>query len=146
MAIIDKTLFRRVEFELYNYQKHLRELGEVRQDILYGSVKKPEGPMPEGHISDSTGVKGRDMAGLWDGEQGRWLEVIHDSVRLLPRELKMLVKYKYFDGMHGDTIAMKLHISQSLFYEWRETVIIRIVLLAAQRGLAKPIRDKNVVA
>ncbi|MDX9816546.1 MAG: hypothetical protein RBT06_06375 [Smithellaceae bacterium] len=144
MAIIDKNLFRKVEGELYNYQRNLRKLNEARLDILYGGAERPTaGSMPEGHISDPTGAKGRAMAGLLDSEQGRWTEVMHDTFQMLPRELKMLVKYKYFDGMRNEETAMRLHISRSLFYEWREEVIIRIVLLATQRDLVTPIRERR---
>jgi hypothetical protein len=145
LAIIDKNLFRKVEGELYNYQRNLRELNEARLDILYGGAERPKaGSMPEGHVSDPVGEKGRVMAGLWDSEQGRWIEVIHDTFQMLPRELKMLVKYKYFDGITSPyDLAMKLHISVSLFYEWREDVILRMVLLATQRGLVQPIKEKS---
>jgi len=146
MAIIEKALFRKVEYELYNYQAHVKELNELRAEILQAGPEKAELPYLRSNIaSDTTGKKGVKLAEVTESEQARWVEVIHDSLRLLPRELKMLVKYKYFEGMRNERVAMKLHISRSLFYEWREDVIIRIVLLATQRGLVKPFREKEQV-
>lgn len=146
MAIIEKALFRKVEYELYNYQTHVKELNELRTEILQAGPDKAELPYLKSNIaSDATGKKGVKLAEVAKGEQARWVEVIHDSLRLLPRELIMLVKYKYFEGMRNERVAMKLHISRSLFYEWREDVVIRIVLLATQRGLIRPFREKEQV-
>lgn len=144
MAIIEKSLFRKVEYELYNYQAHVKELNEMRAEILHVGPDKTEVPYLKGNVaSDATGKKGAKLAEIMESEQAQWIEVIHDSVRRLPRELKMLVKYKYFEGMKNEAATMRLHISRSLFYEWREDVVIRIVLLATQRGLIKPIREKK---
>lgn len=144
VAIIDKSLFRKVEYELYNYQAHVKELNELRAEILYAGPDRSELSTVESNaISDSTGKKGVKLAEIMQGEQARWIEVIHDSLRLLPRELKMLVKYKYFDRYRNEAVAMRLHISRSLFYEWREDVVVRIVLMATQRGLVKPFREKT---
>lgn len=143
MSIIEKTLFRRVEYELYNYHKHLKEQAERREELLHYTPRPYAEGNSEGYVSNPSETKGITLAHLTEGEQGQWLEVIHDSFTQLPREMKMLVKYKYFDGVKNEAVAMKLHISRSLFFEWREDVIIRIVLLATQRGLAKPIKEKN---
>jgi len=146
MSIIEKTLFRKVEYELYNYQKHLKEMLEQREELLHYTPKPYAEGNSEGYKSNPSETKGVKLAHLTESEQGQWIEVIHDSFQLLPRELKMLVKYKYYDGITNEAVAMKLHISRSLFFEWRMDIIIRIVLLATQRGLAKPIKEKNGAA
>ena len=144
IAVIDKSLFRKVEYELYNYQAHVKELNELQAEILHAGPDKAELPYLKSNIaSDTTGKKGAKLAEVMESEQAKWVKVIHDTLRILPRELKMLVKCKYFDGMKNEAVAMRLHISRSLFYEWREDVIIQIVLLATQRGLIKPIREKT---
>ncbi len=143
MAIIEKSLFRKVEYELYNYQAHIEELNELRAEILHAGTGKSElRSLVQKFVSDTTGKKGVKLVELMEDDQARWVEVIHDSLRRLPRELKLLVEYKYFNKMKNETAMLKLHISRSLFYEWREDVIIRIVLLATQRGLAKPFKEK----
>ena len=142
MAIIDKTLFRKVEYELYNYQKHVKELNEHREELLHYTPRPEVGGRSDGHISNPSESKGIKLAHLSESEQGQWLSLIHDSFQLLPREHKALVKYKYYDGLQNETTAIKLHISRSLFYEWREDIVLRIVLLATQRGLVKPIKEK----
>jgi len=142
MAIIDKTLFRKVEYELYNYQKHIKELNERREELLHYTPRPEIGGRSDGYISNPTELKGIKRAHLPESEQGKWLRIIHDSFQLLPREHKALVKYKYYDGLQNEIVAIRLHISRSLFYEWREDIILRIVLLATQRGLVKPIKEK----
>jgi len=144
VAIIDKDLFRQVERELYNYQQNVRRLNERRESILHGSPYPSEG-RSKGRISDPTATRGGRLADIEGSEQVRWIECIHDCLRVMPREYKMLVKYKYFDKLKWWQVADRLHISASLYYAWRENVVLQIVLAATQRGLIQPIKfqEKN---
>ncbi len=137
MPIISKELFRRIEHELYNYQEHVRELNEARAEVLYGTPHRFEGKS-KGCASDPTAVRGIKLARLDETEQAKWVECIHDALEAMPTEYKMLVKYRYFDRMRPDMVARKLHISRSLFFKWRENIVLHIVLLATERDLVRP--------
>ena len=144
MAIIDKELFRRVEHELYNYQQNVRRLNDERESILYGTPYPSEG-RSKGRISDPTSTRGSRLAELEHCEQTKWIECIHDCLKVMPREYKLLVKYKYFDNLKWWQVADRLHISASLYYAWRENVVLQLVLAATQTGLIQPVKfqEKN---
>lgn len=142
MPIIDKKLFTKIEKELYNYHSNIREINEQRQEILYGAPMPDSISKSEGRISDPTAMKVAKMSKLKDSEQGRWVDLIHDAFYKMPAEYKFLIKFKYFEGDSNNVVMDRLHISQSAFYEWRENIIISILLLATQRGLIKPFNEK----
>lgn len=142
MPIIDKKLFSRIEKELYNYHSNIQAINERREEALYSSYKPDSVSKSEGRISDPTATKAIEMSRTGETEQGRWVAVIHDTFQKMPFEYKQLIKFKYFDGGSNNAVMDKLHISQSAFYEWRENIIISILLLATQRGLIKPYNEK----
>jgi DNA-directed RNA polymerase specialized sigma subunit len=142
VPIIDKKLFARIERELYNYHGNIQEINEQRQEIMYGSPMSDTSSKSEGRISDPTAMKATRLAKVAESEQSRWVNVIHDAIQKMPAEYKFLIKLKYFDG-HGNKMVMdRLHVSQSAYYEWRENIVMGILLLATQRGLIKPLNDE----
>lgn len=144
MAIIDKDLFRRIEHELYNYQQNVQKINERRTNILYGTPYPSEG-RNKGRISDPTSARGVRLADLGESEEAKWVECISAALRAMPRELKALVKYTYFDGYKWWQVADKIHISPSLYYAWRENAVLQVVLAATQAGLIAPVKfqEKN---
>lgn len=143
MQVVGKDVFRRVEKELYSYPGYLIMLQEQRQDILYATPRRETEGRAIGHVSDPTLARGIKLAGLAEGDTGRWANLIQYALSQLPREQQQLVKYKYFDGMKNDLVGEKLYISRRVFYVWREDIILYIVLLATQRGLLRPLKDKS---
>lgn len=137
MPVINKELFRRIEHELYTYPQHVRELNERRAEALYGTPQRREG-RSKGRVSDPTAARGDRLARLSESEQAKWVECIHEALKLMPMEYKMLVKYRYFDKHKTDDVADKIHISRALYFVWREYVILYIAMLATQKGLVQP--------
>jgi len=143
VPIVEKSVFKRVERELYTYHQNLRDQANRRLALLHSTPRPDSIGRSEGHVSDPSQVKGVNLAAISESEQARWLNVIHDAFHSLPTDYKMLIKFKYFDKYRNEVVADKLHISRSRFYEWRENIVLYIVLLATQRGLIKPIKEKE---
>lgn len=143
MGLIDRDLFRRVEFELYNYQANARKLRERQEEILYSTPYPSEG-RSEGSVSDPTMARGLRLARLNESEQAQWVQCIKDALQLMPPEYRDLVRYKYVDGLKVEEIADRLHISRAWYFVWRENVVLYIIVLATQRGLIKPIDESAV--
>lgn len=141
---IDRDTFRRVERELYNYQANIRTLNEKRGSILHGSPYRFEG-RSEGRLSDPTSIRGGRLADLNNSEQAKWVQCIHDALQIMPTEYKTLVKLKYFDQLRTDTIARRLKVGRTLYFSWRENVVLYIAILATQRGLMQPIKERAEV-
>lgn len=142
LPIIDKKLFARIEKELYTYNSNVREINERREELLYSSPKPDSAARSQGRISDQTAMKAAKLSQINETDTVRWANVIHDSFERMPAEYMLLIKLKYFEGNSNQVVMDKLHVSQSAYYEWRENIVISILLLATQRGLVKPFAEK----
>lgn len=134
MSIVDRGLFRRIEAELYNYKANTRELEEAREEILQGT-EQPAAGRGGGGVSDPTLIRVMRLAQLADTDQGRWVTCIDTALAMMADEQRRLVRCKYMDKLSVDQIADELNISRSLYFIWRERVVLHVAVLASQLGL-----------
>jgi len=138
VALISKSIIRKIETELYNYPSSLKTITEQRNSILFDS-HYPDVSVSGGEVSNPTESKGMRMAKIEVG----WVDLITESLRRMPGEYISLMKGIYFQHKQVFRVADELHISQSLAYAWKDNMIFYIVLMATQRGIIEPFELEN---
>jgi RinA family phage transcriptional activator len=130
---IKKITFKHAESEWYNYHNTLKEIANLREEIMNpfkenredvnivkgaNSVKQPGDPTQ------------RIATRLSTNRQLRYLEEIAKSIEdvynALPNEYKKLVQLRYWrkgTKLTWDQIADELHVSKRQAIRWRDDII-----------------------
>lgn len=130
-----KSVFRYIEAELYDYPATLKEIGQLREEIIESGAKEEGVRVQVSSISDPTATRATML--LTNRRLKRLVEVreaIEAVIYHLEPHHRRLVELKYWDRMLTNTgIAQQLNISEMTFYRWRRDIVIAI---GQQLGLA----------
>ena len=121
---IPSATFRWVEYELYNLEKHKKELKLLREEILLHSPDRFSGRV-SGVISDQTGDKVvRLMSDPRISNLERKIGVIE---RVLRRKVfRDIYELKYKKGLSVEECCKRMGIEKGMFKLLREILICQI--------------------
>jgi RinA family phage transcriptional activator len=123
-------VFKHVEAELYSYWDSIKELKQLREEIIFST------PFVEGDGGKSNlpgDPTGRKATALLMHRRIQQLEQITKAIRTvydqLPPEKQRLVQMKYWTSPQIFTwegIAQKVHISKRQALRWRDEIVHEI--------------------
>jgi RinA family phage transcriptional activator len=123
-----KAAFRHIEAELYYYHDTVKEIENIRKEILLASPVKQEGK-PSG-VSDPTfNIVTRLTLDKRLNKLEEITEAIETVVGICDRPRAELIKLKYWTRpqyLTWNGIAQKINISERQVYIWREEIITAI--------------------
>lgn len=137
MSIIDKKIYKEIEWHLYHYFDLRRELKEYREGVL-NSSKPLLGCIGGGqsYHSDPTALKAIKLSDPEIEEKQNWINVIEKAIRKYGNTEKgKLLQMQYFDEEGQNYIQEKLHIERRTYFLWRNEIVITIALYAQKYNL-----------
>ena len=123
------STFKYIESEITHYNESVRELKDLREQIIHGSGSKDEnvGGSRSGKPSEQTAER---AIALVENRQVQQLEritaAIKDITDRLPPEKKRLIHLKYWarpQTLTWDGIAYEMNISRATVLRWRHEII-----------------------
>lgn len=139
MGVLDKRIYKRIEWHLYNYHNLKREIEQEKQEIIEKSGRDiAEWGGGISFRSDPTASKGIKLTNPELVKKEKWLKVIEKTIQHFQgTEKGRLLQKKYLDLLGERHICRELHIERTTYYRWREEIITYVALLATQHGLIK---------
>ncbi len=139
MGVLDKRIYKRIEWHLYNYHNLKREIEQEKQEIIEKSGRDiAEWGGGISYHSDSTANRAIKLTRPDLVEKEKWLKVIEGTIQHFQgTEKGRLLQKKYFDELGERHICQELHIERATYYNWRNEIVFYTALLAAQEGLIK---------
>lgn len=126
---LNRTYYKYVENELYNYNNNKKELEDLEDEIIYSSSPQTGERVKSSALSDETASKGlRLISSSRLNQIQRTLVGIERSIKMLKADSEdskyKLLEMKYFDCQYTDTkIAQELNISIETYYRWKRQII-----------------------
>lgn len=129
---IKKATFKHIESELYSYKDTLKEIDELRKNIMFCNENDDEnvGGGRSSFISDPTGRLGTRLA--THKKLGKLEEIANAIEKVytgLPEEYQKLVRLKYWTKPQlksWEGIAEDLHVNRATAFRWRDQVVMAI--------------------
>lgn len=122
---INKSIFRYIEHELYNYSQTKKDLALYREQILEGTaypeVSVQSGP---GDVTANKAVKLTSSAFVVQAE--RTLSAIDRSLEILGERHQELFRLKYQMGVSWPNITIDMGISDRTYYRLRRELVITV--------------------
>lgn len=127
---ISQSVFRHVESLLYDYPDILKEIGDLREDIINAANEQPEVYAKASGISDPTSMRATLLV---SHRRLRLLETAKDAIEKvynrLPVEKQKMVELKYWDKHYSDIgVAKAIPTSRESLYRWRRQIIKAIAV------------------
>lgn len=126
---IKKTTFKKTESEWYDYHDTLKEIADLRQEIM--NPQKETDENTGGGQSNIPGNPTEAMATrLITSKQLTYLEEVVTAIErvynALPDDYKKLVRYRYWNrnnDLNWDEVARRCNISKRQGMRWRDEII-----------------------
>ena len=122
---INKSVFRYIEFELYNYQETKRELERYKEEILE-STNIPEvnvQTMP-GNVTESKAIKITSSPFVMRAE--KTIKAIDKALAILGEQHWRIFKLKYCDCMPWQEVCLEMDISDRTYFRWRRELVMTV--------------------
>ncbi len=124
-----KATFKKAEAEWYDYHKTLKEIANLRLEIL-NPMKEVDENIGGGRNNNNYSPTESIATRLVTHKQLKYLNEVTEAVEsvynALPDEYKELVRLKYWNKKHEltwDGIALKLNVSKRQAMRWRDEII-----------------------
>lgn len=130
---IERSIFRYVEHELYNYDNTKKELEQYRETILEGSPAPSEVKVQGGAISKPTEQKAIQLtSSAYLAKAERVIGAIDKSLVMLSDNHRKLFQLKYQKGLPWQKVAINMGIAERTYFKLRRELVITV---AQQLGL-----------
>lgn len=122
---IDKSVFRYIEHELYNYDETKRELARYREDILEGthfpevSVRSDPGDSTASKV-----IKLTSSAFVIHAE--KVIGAIEKGLGVLADRHRELFKHKYQRGLPWQEVVLEMDISDRTYFRLRRELVMTV--------------------
>lgn len=122
---IDKSIFRYIEHELYNYDETKRELARYREDVLEGTH------FPEVSVRSNPGNPTAQKAikltsSVFVVQAEKVISAIDRSLNILGDRHKELFKYKYQKGLPWQEVVLEMDISDRTYFRLRRELVMTV--------------------
>lgn len=122
---INKSIFRYIEHELYNYEQTKRDLQLYREQVLEGtSTPEVSVQSSPGDVTANKAVKLTSSAFVMQAE--RIINAIDKSLDVLGDKHKELFTLKYQMGISWPNIVIDMDISDRTYYRLRRELVIMV--------------------
>ncbi len=122
---IDKSIFRYIEHELYNYDETKRELARYREDVLEGT-HFPEVSV-RSNPGDSTANKViRLTSTTFVIQAERVINAVDKALAILGDRHRELFKHKYQKGLPWQEVCLEMDISDRTYFRWRRELVMTV--------------------
>lgn len=122
-----------VEEELKNYEETLRQIEEIRFEILNSTPLRYPGSNPE-RRSDPTAVKAITLvSNTVLSRMERTVRAVERVLASLPEDQRKLFELKFIRQKTKRQICMELSISERTFHRWKKDIVNKV---ARELGLA----------
>jgi RinA family phage transcriptional activator len=137
MGVLERQIYKKIEWHLYNYFNLKREVNEAKEEIINaGGRDLTEWGGGISYHSDPTALRAIKLTKPELIEKEKWLKVIESTIkRYQGTEKGQLLQKKYFDELGEKHICQKLHIERATYFRWREEIVTYTAMLALQEGL-----------
>lgn len=137
--MLDRKIYRMIEYHLYHYFQIRQELEQEKWDIIEsGGRDIIEYGGGISYHSDPTASKAVKLTRPDLVEKEKWLKVIEGTIQHFQgTEKGRLLQKKYFDQLGERHVCEELHIERTTYYRWREEIVVYTAMLAIQEGLIK---------
>lgn len=137
MSILDKKIYKKVEYYLYNYYKLKKELANKQSDIIDGrtpiEINSGKGTS---HHSDLTASKAIKLCDDNITTLEKWINIIEKTINhFKDTEYYRLLTMKYFDKRSNGYILYDISVQKSTFFCWRKDIVMYVYILAVRDGL-----------
>lgn len=120
---INRAIFRYIEHELYNYDETIKEIQEIRNNIIEQSPYKETVP-GSGYISDPTARKAiKLITSTAIARMERTIRAIDRALELLPEEHNQLFQLKYRQKWTMKQICDEIPTSERTYFRWRREIV-----------------------
>jgi hypothetical protein len=139
MGVLDRKIYRMIEYHLYHYFQIRQELEQEKWDIIEsGGRDIIEYGGGISYHSDPTALKVVRLTKPEIIEKEKWLKIIEKTIQHFEgTEKGRLLQKKYFDQLGEKHICRELYIERATYYNWRNEIVLYTALLAVQEGLIK---------
>ncbi len=122
---INKSIFRYIEHELFNYEQTKKDLQLYREQVLEGTVS-PEVSVQSspGDVTANKAVKLTSSAFVIQAE--RIISAIDKSLAILGGRHQELFKLKYQLGVTWPNITIDMGISDRTYYRLRRELVVTV--------------------
>lgn len=122
---INKSIFRYIEHELYNYEQTKKDLQLYREQVLEGTVS-PEVSVQSspGDVTANKAVKLTSSAFVVQAE--RIIGAIDKSLAILGDKHKMLFELKYQQDIPWPEITIEMGISDRSYFRLRRELVATV--------------------
>jgi len=122
---INKSIFRYIEHELYNYEQTKKDLQLYREQVLEGTVS-PEVSVQSGpgDVTANKAIKLTSSAFVVQAE--RVIQAIDKALSILGDKHNELFKLKYQMGVSWPQITIDMGISDRTYYRLRRELVITV--------------------
>lgn len=122
---INKSIFRYIEHELYNYEQTKKDLALYREKILEGTPK-PEVSAQSGpsDVTQNKAIKLTSSAFVVQAE--RIVDAVEKSLTILGDRHKELFRLKYQMGVSWPNITIDMGISDRTYYRLRRELVVTV--------------------
>lgn len=131
--------FKFIESELTYYHDSLKELEQLKNDIIYGTGSSDEN-VGGGRSNIPQSTTERKGIALSESREIQQLQRITSAIQSvtdrLPPEKKKLVQLKYWakpQTLTWDGIAYELNVSRMTVLRWRQEIVYAIIQITGMR-------------
>lgn len=130
---LDRSTFKRIESELYRFHETMKEVQELRDDIIQSTVGLDDTGGGKGNLpGDPTGSMAQRI--LSDGdiqEKEQIIRAIQLVYSRMPEDKQRLLPVKYWsvrpkEKKNWEKIACELHIHRTTAIRWRDEAVNEI--------------------
>jgi RinA family phage transcriptional activator len=122
---IDKSIFRYIEHELYNYDETKRELERYREEILEGTpFQEVSVQTNPGNPTAQKAIKLTSSAFVVQAE--KVISAIDRSLAILGDKYMELFEHKYQKGLPWQEVALEMDISDRTYFRLRRELVMTV--------------------
>ncbi len=122
---INKSVFKYIEHELYNYEQTKKDLLFYRAQIIEG-VSAPEVNV-QSRLGDVTANKAiKLVSSAFIGQAERVIGSIDKALIMLGEKHKRLFKLKYQDGLPWQEVMIEMEIGERSYFRLRRELVIMV--------------------
>lgn len=135
--ILNRKIYKRIEWHLYHYFDLRREVKEYREKILESSTPLfGEIGGGQSHHSDPTALKAIKLTKPEILEKEKWVEIVEKTIqKFKDTEKGKLIQLQYFDEEGPNYIQEVLHIERRTYFMWRNEIVLYMTLLAQKYNI-----------
>jgi len=136
---MERQMYRKTEYYLYNYYSIKTELKEARENIINAGKREYDiSGVGISYHTDPTAMKALKLTSPEMKEKEKWLKVIEVTMkRYMGTRKGKLFEEQYINNSGEKYICNKLDVSRTTYYNWRNEIVNFAMQVAIEENLIK---------